>query len=278
MPWTAPPLPTGLSNRLALIIAGLRGILAAHMAKDRSAVAVLFLAWARLGRLSSRFQALLAAIRAGRLPPTPSARRQAGDDLELPRPEGLPAPRLPGRFGWLIRLVPGAAVYGTQVQYLLADPEMSALLADVPQAGRILRPLCRMLGIRLGPEPVAKRRGRRASASDTAASSGETDASATRAVRLASSAGSGSVGAGEALPTRGIPPASPTAPGCVFASTGFHFAPQNGGPGLGSWPWPPPASATGLPLADDVGFPKRSGEPNPVGTEAAAPLTEPDPA
>ena len=168
MPWTAPPLPTGLSNRLALIIAGLRGILAAHMAKDRSAVAVLFLAWARLGRLSSRFQALLAAIRAGRLPPTPSARRQAGDDLELPRPEGLPAPRLPGRFGWLIRLVPGAAVYGTQVQYLLADPEMAAMLAKVPQAGRILQPLCRMLAIRPGPELFDSRRGVSVSSDDAA--------------------------------------------------------------------------------------------------------------
>ncbi|MBV8522612.1 MAG: hypothetical protein JOY71_10905 [Acetobacteraceae bacterium] len=44
------------------------------------------------------------------------------------------------------------------MQYLLADPEMAALLADVPQAGRILRPLCRMLGIRPEPELFAGQR------------------------------------------------------------------------------------------------------------------------
>ncbi|MBV8525987.1 MAG: hypothetical protein JOY71_28395, partial [Acetobacteraceae bacterium] len=123
MTWTAPPLPTGLSDRLALIIAGLRGMVAAHMAKDQSAVAVLFLGWTRLGRLASRFEALVAAVRAERLPAGPESRVQSAADLELPRLEGLPQPfRLPGRFGWLVRLVPGAAVYGIQLQYLLADP------------------------------------------------------------------------------------------------------------------------------------------------------------
>ncbi|MBV8095575.1 MAG: hypothetical protein JO110_20560 [Acetobacteraceae bacterium] len=69
-------LPTGLSDRLALIIAALRGVLAAHMAKDRSAVAVLFLAWTRLGRLASRFEALVTARSApGGFPPR---RRHAG--------------------------------------------------------------------------------------------------------------------------------------------------------------------------------------------------------
>ncbi|MBV8092351.1 MAG: hypothetical protein JO110_03775, partial [Acetobacteraceae bacterium] len=174
--WTPPPLPPGLSDRLALIIAGLRSVVAAHMAKERSAVAVLFVAWARLGRLASRFEALVAAVRSGRLPPAPAARGRAERDLELPRLEGLPPPRLPGGFGWLIRLVPGATVYGSQLQYLLADPEMAALVAEVPQAGRILRPLCRMLAIGRGAELVAKRRGRRASASGVADAEGQPDA------------------------------------------------------------------------------------------------------
>ncbi|MBV8525391.1 MAG: hypothetical protein JOY71_25255 [Acetobacteraceae bacterium] len=136
MPWTPPPLPTGLSDRLALIIAGRRAVLAAHMVKDRSAVPIMFLAWTRLGRLASRFQALVAAVRSGRLASAPARRAQAGGDFELPRLEGLPQPfRLPSRFGWLIRLVPGAAAYGGQVEHLLADPEMAALLASAPQAG-----------------------------------------------------------------------------------------------------------------------------------------------
>ncbi|MBV8525872.1 MAG: hypothetical protein JOY71_27800 [Acetobacteraceae bacterium] len=140
-------------------------MIAAHMAKDRSAVAVLFLAWARLGRLACRFEKLVAAVRAGRLPPAPELRGKAARDLEFPRLDGLPPPRLPGGFGWLIRLVPGAAVYGSQVQYLLADPEMAALLASTPQAGRILRPLCQMLAIPLGPEPGGTRWRRAASPS-----------------------------------------------------------------------------------------------------------------
>ena len=107
MLWTPLQSPACLSDRLAFIIAGLRGVLAAHMAKDRSAVAVLFLAWARVGRLVSRFEALVAAVRAGRLPAGPAPRVQAGPDLELPRLEGLPPPRLPGGFGWLIRLCTG---------------------------------------------------------------------------------------------------------------------------------------------------------------------------
>ncbi|MBV8589259.1 MAG: hypothetical protein JO212_04240 [Acetobacteraceae bacterium] len=143
-------------------------MLAAHMAKDRSAVAVLFLAWARLGRLASRFEALVAAVRAGRLASASTSRGPGGRDLELRRLEGLPGPRLPSGFGWLIRLVPGAAVYGSQVQYLLADPEMAAMLAKVPQAGRILQPLCRMLAIRPGPELFDSRRGVSVSSDDAA--------------------------------------------------------------------------------------------------------------
>ncbi|MBV8092335.1 MAG: hypothetical protein JO110_03695 [Acetobacteraceae bacterium] len=225
---------------MALIIAGLRGLLAAHMAKDRSAVEVLFLAWARLGRLASRFEKLVEAVRAGRLPPAPAPRGE-GAGLELPRLEGLPPPRLPGCFGWLIRLVPGSAVYGSQLQYLLADPEMAALLASAPQAGRILRPLCRMLAIPLGPELGATRRGRSVLPADR--------------VGLGDTAVPAAAGPVHA-PRRAIPPASPAesrpapplgsgfaspvgagaVPGSQFASTGSHFAAQDGGPGLGSRP------------------------------------------
>ncbi|MBV8094379.1 MAG: hypothetical protein JO110_14375 [Acetobacteraceae bacterium] len=153
VPLTPPPLPTGLSDRLALIIGALRGVIAAHMAKDRSAVEVLFLAWTRLGRLASRFESLVAAVRSGGLSSVRATREGSAADLELPRLEGLPQPfRLPSGFGWLLPLVPGSAAYAGQVEHLLADPEMAALLAGAPQAGRILRPLCRMLGIRPGPE------------------------------------------------------------------------------------------------------------------------------
>jgi len=53
---------------------------------------------------------------------------------------------LPCRFGWLVRAAAWrAAVYGGQLQLVLEQPEMVELLKASPQAGRILRPLCRML-------------------------------------------------------------------------------------------------------------------------------------
>ena len=57
---------------------------------------------------------------------------------------------LPRRFGWLV--VAGkheAACYGSQLQTVLNEPEMVALLAASPQARRVLRPLCRALAIAL---------------------------------------------------------------------------------------------------------------------------------
>jgi hypothetical protein len=47
----------------------------------------------------------------------------------------------------MIGLVPEAAASGSQLQHLLADPEMAALAAAGPQLGRLLRPLCRALGV-----------------------------------------------------------------------------------------------------------------------------------
>ncbi|MBC7635866.1 MAG: hypothetical protein H7251_09715, partial [Acetobacteraceae bacterium] len=37
--------------------------------------------------------------------------------------------------------------YGCQLEALLAEPAMQAALADMPGLGRVLRPLCRMLGV-----------------------------------------------------------------------------------------------------------------------------------
>ena len=54
----------------------------------------------------------------------------------------------PRRFGWLVALGGyHAAGHGSQLRALLDRPEMVALLAASPAAGRALRPLCRALGI-----------------------------------------------------------------------------------------------------------------------------------
>ncbi len=54
---------------------------------------------------------------------------------------------MPCGFGWLLRVTPEAASCASQLQHLLADPEMAALLAADPSMGRVLRPLCRMLAV-----------------------------------------------------------------------------------------------------------------------------------
>lgn len=64
-------------------------------------------------------------------------------------------PRLPRAFGWLVRLVTGVTCYRSQLQHLLSDPEIEALVSAAPQMGRMLRPLCHMLAIRV-PEFLAR--------------------------------------------------------------------------------------------------------------------------
>jgi hypothetical protein len=174
MVWSPPPIPQSPSERLALILERLCGALGAHAAKDRSSAPLLVLAWAWLHRLSARF-AKLAAIRAGRLAAVPAPRRRADPTPAHPGPwpatAGVPSlpRRLPSGFGWLVRLVPGSAVYGALVQHWLEEPEIAALLKEAPQAGRLLRPLCRMLAIKPGPALSAGRREKSVAASGLAA-------------------------------------------------------------------------------------------------------------
>ncbi len=139
---TALPAP-GLVQSFALIIAGLCRTTASRIAVDRAAGPFLVRAFTRLHRLAARFALLVARVQAGKLRPQPS--RPAAGAIRTPRRK----PRLPESSAWLLRLVPGTAVYAGQVQTLLADPETTALLEAAPQAGRILRPLCRMLAIPL---------------------------------------------------------------------------------------------------------------------------------
>jgi hypothetical protein len=108
-------------------------------------------AYRRVAVAQSRLLALMERVRKGMLrggwrrPAATSPRPGFGGSREmLHRPEIV----LPRRFGWLVHLVGyEAAGRGAQLSHLLGDPEMVALVADVPQARRILAPLCRMLGV-----------------------------------------------------------------------------------------------------------------------------------
>jgi len=162
-------MPT-IAARITLILAHLRQAVAAFAARREATpdvwlgttlflpirqsglpaprpVATWNLLCARLARIATRVQALFDRWRAGTLPtPRPS------------RP-GRPytpstAPRLPATRAWVVVQIPGSANFATQLEALLADPEFPPFLAAAPQVGRLLRPLCRMLGTPL-PLPLA---------------------------------------------------------------------------------------------------------------------------
>ncbi len=145
------PTASSVADRFALILEGLRRATAAAGGRNRSAAPIMLLIWTRLGRTAARFARLAARLGAGALPIVAAAPPDCGlRPVSRRRDPGAPsngAPVLPRGFAWLLRQVPEAAPFGSQLRHLLSDPEMQALIVAAPQFGRVLRPLCRMLGI-----------------------------------------------------------------------------------------------------------------------------------
>jgi len=100
----------------------------------------------RIRDAKQAFARLAARIDAGTYAP----RRRASTP---PRPPAIRKPRPPPnplarKFGWLLPLVPPAVVFRGQLETLLRDPEMAALLAAAPVSlRRPLRSLCWMLRV-----------------------------------------------------------------------------------------------------------------------------------
>jgi hypothetical protein len=145
------PPPPSIAARLALIVEGVCRAVAARGHARGSAPPVagpfVILIWGWLRRLAARFAAI--AARAGRPARTPSAATTAA----AARPR---KPRLPEGVAWLLRLVPEASAQAAQLQHLLSDPALAPLLAAQPGLGRVLRPLCRALGVEPGPARLAR--------------------------------------------------------------------------------------------------------------------------
>jgi hypothetical protein len=134
---------TPLAQWLALIMGGLQRAAATCAGRDHAIAPLVNLLLARIRRLTNRFNALIARLAAGQ--PAAPYRPRTRPARAAPPAEIL---RLPRDYFWLIRLLPyEAAGYGSQLQAMLADPQTAALLAAAPEAGRILRPLCRLLAI-----------------------------------------------------------------------------------------------------------------------------------
>jgi hypothetical protein len=137
--------PANPAERLAVLIDSLCKAVAAHGVRGWLTAPLLLLLWSRLSRMAQRARRL-------------AARMAAGAPLSTPRPPAAPrtAPsrpyiRLPRGLTWLVRVVPGTASGAAGLRFLLDDPEMAAV-TESPPMRRLLRPLCRMLGV--DPPPI----------------------------------------------------------------------------------------------------------------------------
>ncbi len=135
-------------QNLSTVIRALRGSLGDWGARGFLNQALMFLLYRRLFVICEKMERLVQRFQAGRLwrrgprvavVPAALVNGESGcrDQQVLPR-----------RFGWLVWLASyQAAGFGCQLRAVLETPEMVALLVAAPQAGRILKPLCRMLAV-----------------------------------------------------------------------------------------------------------------------------------
>jgi hypothetical protein len=163
------------SDRFALTTSALCRAVAACLGRGLMNAAMIVLVWQRVRRAEGLFLALVERVRSGRFRGgwVRSGVAASGRSRET---AGLHRGRLPLRFCWLMGVMPyEAAGYAGQMRTVLAEPEMAALLRDVPQARRILGPVCRMLGVEIpGPRPLPRAE---ATVADGAAADGAVAAS-----------------------------------------------------------------------------------------------------
>ncbi len=136
------------------ILAGMRSALAPHVNHHTPRTPVFLAAYNRIGRAAARLVTLYTRWKNNTLPALRPSRPRT---TQAPQKPYFPAGRawLAGRTDHHVR------GHASQLQHLLAQPEMAEFLTQVPRAGRILRPLCHMLGIEpppaIRPPPKAKR-------------------------------------------------------------------------------------------------------------------------
>ena len=141
------------------ILRNLQAVIAAKAARDRTLTVLLVALWARIARMGTRLERLVRLWRAGTLP---AARAPRSTTAAGRAPATKPKIIFPTAPGWLRRkLGYEVGAFGSQLRHLLTEAECAAFLAACPQAGRILRPLLRMLSadpvpeiVRLPPKPV----------------------------------------------------------------------------------------------------------------------------
>jgi hypothetical protein len=138
------------AERFATLIEEICRVLSKHGRSRFIAEPLLLLIWNRIMRMARQFASLAERVRTGTLSDTAPARSRDAS----PQPAGAagqprvaPPEVLPRHFRWLVNMLPETEAFGADLCWLLQRLEMEELIFAAPQVGRILRPLCRMLGV-----------------------------------------------------------------------------------------------------------------------------------
>jgi hypothetical protein len=158
MPRSLPvPTTTEPGRVFATIILSLFTLIGRSVFRDPRHLALVIPLQRYINNTARRFDRLLARLAAG----ITAKPRPAQPRVRKPH-AGPPRVRLPQKRGWIIAdLGYHAAGFAGQLNYLLESPENAPLVAASPQAHRLLRPLCHMLGIAPSCIPPLPRRTRK---------------------------------------------------------------------------------------------------------------------
>ena len=149
---------TDIARRLVPTIRGIIAAIGIPASRIPSLAQVLGLVYRRIFALIGRLDRLMVKFNAGTLP---KPRHRASRPPASARPDSAskPALRIPAAQGWIFRVAQPAAQWRPHVERFVNDPDIIALAAAAPQAGRLLRPLCRLMlvpipeQLRLPPRP-----------------------------------------------------------------------------------------------------------------------------
>ena len=152
--------PRPPAERFAILVEGVAKALAAEGLRLGLVAPWLALVWCKLRSTGARILRFAAAIEAGTLrlgPPRPLPPLMP---LTEAKPAASKARRkdIPQGFGWLLRRVTALSFGRSQLEYLLAEPDMAELIQAAPQVAHHLRPICRMLGVKPPPGLFPARR------------------------------------------------------------------------------------------------------------------------
>ncbi len=115
-------------------------------------------------RTQARFIVLITRLITRLLAGLPARTRAPRKPREKPAQTERKTPRLrlPSRRAWLAHEIGWfGRNYASGIAHTLNQPETAALIASSPQAQRLLRPLCRMLGLTVPAIPALPRRPRK---------------------------------------------------------------------------------------------------------------------